>query len=167
MITAASSLDDDDGDRGSGRRPAWTMTMVAEGVLARAWMITAASGLHDDEGAVHVGLRRRQGCGRRRAWATTRAQSASGLDDDEGAGAVGVGLRRRRGHGRCQGLGRARARSASGAWSCRRRYPPNPYISQAFYFPRKGNVSQVMTLCTTTGLDWSDERPEVIAMECP
>ncbi|MQM10369.1 hypothetical protein Taro_043265 [Colocasia esculenta] len=28
-------------------------------------------------------------------------------------------------------------------------------------------VSQVTTLHTTTGLDWSDERPEVIAMECP
>ncbi|MQL90225.1 hypothetical protein Taro_022818 [Colocasia esculenta] len=28
-------------------------------------------------------------------------------------------------------------------------------------------VSQVMTLHPTTGLDWSDERPEVIAMECP
>ncbi|MQM11593.1 hypothetical protein Taro_044501 [Colocasia esculenta] len=36
--------------------------------------------------------------------------------------------------------------------------------------PRRANeskVSQVMTLHTTTGLDWSDERPEVLAMECP
>ncbi|MQM22384.1 hypothetical protein Taro_055436, partial [Colocasia esculenta] len=28
-------------------------------------------------------------------------------------------------------------------------------------------VSQVMTLHTSTGLDWSDERPRVIAMDCP
>ncbi|MQM01649.1 hypothetical protein Taro_034402 [Colocasia esculenta] len=28
-------------------------------------------------------------------------------------------------------------------------------------------VSHVMTLHPTTGLDWSDERPEVIEMECP
>ncbi|MQL86899.1 hypothetical protein Taro_019430 [Colocasia esculenta] len=28
-------------------------------------------------------------------------------------------------------------------------------------------VSQVTTLHTSTGLDWSDERPRVIAMDCP
>ncbi|MQL76263.1 hypothetical protein Taro_008651 [Colocasia esculenta] len=31
----------------------------------------------------------------------------------------------------------------------------------------QGGVSQVTTLHTTTGLDWSDERPGVIAMDCP
>ncbi|MQM20714.1 hypothetical protein Taro_053741 [Colocasia esculenta] len=30
-----------------------------------------------------------------------------------------------------------------------------------------GPVSQVTTLHTSTGLDWSDERPRVIAMDCP